>query len=139
MMFNLLLVYCYGTTNTVVIVILWYEIWTIQASFHSLVQGWFHYFLGGQVELLLSRSDLHLWKGALQLWCYEMHILIVCKAHMHAKLGGLGACLPRKFWNFRPSKIEFESIFDSPKSQTTMLKYMFLAVGTLVMLQASYV
>ena len=52
-----------------------------------------------------------------------MHIMIVCKAHMHAKhakLGGLGACSPENFEKFRLTKIEFESIFDdifdSPKT-----------------------
>ena len=54
---------------------------------------------------------------------YETHVLIVCEAHLHvkhAKVGGLG---------------HVSRIFDSPKSQTTMLKIRFLA-ATLVMLLA---
>ena len=45
-----------------------------------------------------------------------MHILIVHKAHLHAKhtkARGSGGMPPRKVWKFVPSKIEH---FDSPNT-----------------------
>ena len=119
--------------NSIPIVFSWYIMSKYIPSFSSslypskakmLLTGPVPRFFGwsGWITAIKVRST-PLKKGC-QVWCYEMHILIVCKA---CQTRGSEGMPPRKFWNFRPCKIEFESIFDSQKSQTAMLKYRFLS------------
>ena len=85
-------------------------------------RGWCHKFLGGQVELVPSRSDLHMLKG---LWCFITNAYsktiqhILCMQKM-LKQGSVGMP-PKKFWKFGHYKIEFKAFRLSKKPNTEMI------------------